>query len=51
MHCTRIFQIFNAARSCFAPEEEKQQILADLTRIYGSPADKTDLATFGNIFE
>lgn len=27
--------IFNAARSCFAPEEVKLQILADLKRIYG----------------
>lgn len=27
--------IFNAARSCFAPEEEKRQILNDLNKIYG----------------
>ena len=30
-----VFQIFNAARSSFAPEEEKRQMLEDLVKIYG----------------
>lgn len=27
--------IFNAARDCFAPEEEKKQLMADLIKVYG----------------
>ena len=33
--CSFSFQMFNAARSSFAPEEEKRQMLEDLVKVYG----------------
>lgn len=29
------FQVFNAAKSCFLPDDEKQELIRNLKKIYG----------------